>query len=834
MKKVWDARGRLPLLGRGKAVAVAGLAVSFVAGGLAATISPAYANVVSSQYTIGSPSGSVSAVTVTPTSVGTSAGTSFALRFTASAALAGSTASWVTVTPSVPLASAPASVDIYDVSASGCIQTGTAGVGGAGTDTTTGLTIELSSSCTIGAGNTVEVDFNADAPSTTGTFTFTVTTSANTTPATSNAVTVGASGATLSASTVAFGANTTYAISNIKVENLSSGSTSLTLAATPTQGTEALTFYGGTSGYTVTVTPSSGTATSDPVDGATLGSGDTSITLTLADSLANGDTLSITATGTNPAASATAQADDITVTPGNGTPQATSSITFGSSVSSVTVSPSALSAGATATYAVTFKATSAVAAGGDIVLKEGNGPTNFSTVTGILVEDTTQPWHFVATGTTLTNGSATIPLADAIVAGDSLVITLENVTNPPSAGSISDFSVTTSTDSVPAYAAPYSIGSSASPGVVVTVNPSTTAAVATYSISGLEASVAMAGGSSTIGIDAPSGTVFPANASYYSIADSTTASGSGTVATISGGGTNDVTITLPNSVNAGDHLSLTIEDAINPGTASSTYTITLLGNVTGPAVSSQAFPNATLSYPNGAIITFSGTIYVTAGGHAFGIPNQGDLTALRKVDHAAVLDAPNGTTPPTGAPRVGTLLTTRPVNGQATIYVVGTDGNLHGFSTPSQFLNDGYDPALVVTVTSLGGLTIGASAGVEGSAANALATTSDGALVDSSGTYYVFAGGRAFGIATTTALARIKKADKAKPLSGSVTSAQETATVASGVLFSAKGTVYVGYQGELWPFKSMKQLDADGYAGTAAVPVPSTGGVPVVSGYSGS
>jgi len=822
-------------LWRGSKVAVAATVALGLAGvGTLASVPPALANVVSAQYTIGSPSGSVSGVTVSPTSVGAGAGTSFALRFTASAALSGAQGSWVSITPSAALGSAPANVDLIDESGPGCLQPGTSGAGGAGSDTATGLTIELSASCTVASGNTVEVDFNADAPSAPGTFDFTVTTSANTTPATSNPISVGTSGATLSAASVAFGANTTYSVSNIHVVNLSSGGTTLVLAAVPEQGTELLTFYGGASGYSVTYTPSGGSATPDPVNSVALGTNGTSVTLSLANSLQSGDVLSITATGTNPAASSSPQADAIVVTPGNGSPQTTSSVTFGSSVSSVTVSPSVVSAGATATYAVTFKASSSVAAGGDIYLKEASGPTNFSTVTGILVEDTTQPWHFVATGATLADGSATIPLADSVVAGDSLVVTLENVTNPPSAGTVSDFSVSTSSDTVPAYAAPYTIGTSSSPGVTVTVNPSTAGAVATYSISGLVASATLAGGSSTIGIDAPSGTVFPANAAYYSVADSTTASGSGTVTTLSGGGTNDVTITVPQTVNSGDHISITVEDAINPSLASSTYTVTLLGNVTGPAVAASVFPNAGLTFPNGAIVSFSGTLYVMAGGHAFGVPNQADLSALERVDHASVVDAPAGATPPERAPRVGTLMFTRPVNGSPTIYVVGTDGDLHGFATPAQFVDDGYDPALVVTVPSLGGLTVGASAGAEGPAANALSTDADGAMVDSSGTFYVFAGGRAFGIGTPAELLRLRKADKAKALSGAVGTAQKTATVANGVLFSANGPVYVSYQGELWPFKAMKQLAADGYSGTAAVPVPSTGGLTVVSSYSGT
>ena len=110
-----------------------------------------------------------------------------------------------------------------------------------------------------------------------------------------------------------------------------------------------------------------------------------------------------------------------------------------------------------------------------------------------------------------------------------------------------------------------------------------------------------------------------------------------------------------------------------------------------------------------------------------------------------------------------------PVNGAATLYVVGTDGELHGFATPRQFLSDGYDPALVVTVPSLSGLTIGASAGSEGATANALATVADGTIVVSSRAYYVFAGGRAFEVPTAK-LAAVRRGDKAQVLPGPVSS----------------------------------------------------------------
>ena len=47
--------------------------------------------------------------------------------------------------------------------------------------------------------------------------------------------------------------------------------------------------------------------------------------------------------------------------------------------------------------------------GSDIYLSESAGPTNFTTVTSIEVIDSTQSWHFLATGSVLAQGTATIP-----------------------------------------------------------------------------------------------------------------------------------------------------------------------------------------------------------------------------------------------------------------------------------------------------------------------------------------------------------------------------------------------------------------------------------------
>ena len=204
------------------------------------------------------------------------------------------------------------------------------------------------------------------------------------------------------------------------------------------------------------------------------------------------------------------------------------------------------------------------------------------------------------------------------------------------------------------------------------------------------------------------------------------------------------------------------------------------------------------------------------------------------MDKAQILSATSGASAPTSVtPRVGTLMFTRPIDGVATIYVVGTDGELHGFSTPKQFGNGGYDGALVVTVTNLGGLKIGSTEGVEGTAGNGLGTSADGALVLDGTNYYTFAGGRAFNIQTGAQLSTIKKTNKSTIIKGTVTSAQKSASVATGALITIAGPVYVTYQGQIWPFKSMTQLNTDGYSGTAAVPVPTTGGLTVAT-YGGS
>ena len=813
-----------------KPAAVA-LALTTVAlgAGLVATAVPAYGDVTTNTYTIGAPGGAVSDLAASPTSVGEGALTDFVVTFDLPAALSGPSDNSVTVTPSTALASVPANIDIVGGS---CIQAGTAGTGGAGGASTTALTIELSSGCSLNAGQDVAVGFTADAPSTTGTMYFDVSTSKNATPASSNSVTIAVAGPQLSAASAQFGANTTYSVTGVPVTNVSSGQTTVKLAVGLAGRAKAITLYGGTAGYTVTYTPASGTATKDAVTSVAMSSSNHAATLTLATGVANGDVLNITAKGTNPGGPGATQSDEMTVEPGNGTSETSNAITFGQSVTGVSVSPSSLVAGASSDYFVGFKASDAIPAGGAIFLTELAGQTGFTTVTSIEVTDATHAWHFVAKGLTLANGLAKIPLSHGVKSGDSLAVFVVGATNPP-AGTVSDFAVFSSFDTVAVDAPPYAIG--AGVGVNVSVSPSSAGSLATYVISDLYASTAMSAGSSVITLDAPVGTKFPSSPAEYSVQDATTPSGSGPVTSVATSGSpNDVSFTVPGGISPGDRLTVTVVGVINPFTVSSTYTIGLAGAVTGPSTAAAPFPHAPDTYPNGAIVNFAGKDYVLGGGHAFQVTSSRIMTALQRVDRATVLTAVAGAKPPGGGPRQGTLLSTRPVNGAATIYVAGADGELHGFVSPKQFKDYGYDPALVVTVPSLGGLKIGRSAGAVGAAGNAFGTTSDGAIINSGGTYYVFGGGRAFLVPDAAELASIRMADKAQVLSDHVTAAQQGAGIAGGVELSAPGRVYVAYQGSLYPFKSISQLRADGYGGTAAVQVPGTAGLPVVASYSGS
>lgn len=830
-------------------------AVALVAAGLAFLAQPAYADVGTAPYLIGASGASAESIVAFPTTVLEGTYTAFSVKFTVTA-LVSAPGTAVKVSSSVPLGSAPDRVSIVDESTQTCDQAGTGG----GESTTGAFTLYLESTCQLAQGDEVELTFEALAPERTGSFDFQVATPLDSAPASSSPVSVSSVPPVVSTSGSGLGANATYALSGASWsdEQLTGDFGVIVLTARALTG-PTLVWYDAAGGYSVTVTPAGGSPVADVVESVyaeAAGSDGASVALELASPVAAGASLAVVGEGINPPSPSSVS---FSIEPATGPvvdaisagPAETSSndLVFGTSLSSLSVAVSPPLQGAEATYVLSFQATTPMSGGqgSAICVSEPDGPTRFSTLVDVLVTDTTAGWRYLASGTSFASGSppanagcgtsdqgAVVPVPDGydMRSGDSMTLDMAGVTNPQS-GTVSDLTVSTSSDTVPAPAPPYVIGP-AQQGVVVTVDPPTTGALATYTFTGLIADASMVAGSGTITLEGPPGTVFPDSAASYTILDPTTSSGSGTVAApVAGGGTDEVTIVVPHTVNAFDHLALVVGDVVNPAGGSPSYTATLVGSVTGLS-EPPPFPHANASYPNGAIIDFSGAYYVFAGGHAFGIASAGTLLALQRVDHASVQEALAGATPPSGPPRPGTLVFTRPVTGSPTVYVAGADGRLHGFATPEQLVEDGYDPAMVVTVARLAPVPIGRTAGSLGPLASALETGPDGAVLSSPAGWYVLGGGHAFVLPSAAALAALRPGDRAVPVPGAPTARQETSAVVGGTLLAADGVVYVAYDGSLWPFKSQGQLAADGYGGTAAVAVPALGGLSLQASYSGS
>jgi hypothetical protein len=695
----------------------------------------------------------------------------------------------------------------------------------------------------IKAGDTVEVSFRATNPTKAGPYALYVATSSATAAAASQPLTFvpppGPPGVSLSSR--AFGApDVLYIFANVPLQGTVGASTaSLTIDASLAPVPAAIAWGSAAGHWSVTYSPSPGSSQTLKVVAVSVGSN--RARLTLSGSVPEGEAVTISGHGTNPCSSGSpcpGEQATFTVTPGlpGALPAVVGAVSYWSSVSGVTAAPSVSGASVAATYTVGFAPATSMSQGAEVTVTFPAGASfNDGASTNAVVSDTTegtvQDIGSGSAGLVLSGPAVEITTSEPISAGDMVSVIVTNVANPEGGGVFS-LSVSTSTDPLPAQSAPYTITSPTEvSGLSVTLMPAAPGSLATYTLSGFEVGAGgLTGGSDVLTLQAP-GTTFPSTPDDYLITDATDPSRSATVSELSGGGTAGapVTITVPDSIVAGDNLALVVDDVVNPTGGS--YTVSLAGNISPSLSPSPLFPRANVTYPNGAMVSFGGTIYVFAGGHAFGIPSPAALAAVRTVDKAAVVSAPPGSQVPTSAAADGTTIA---AYGHSAIYVV-VGGELYGFAGPGQFITDGYDPSQVITVPSLGGMAVSpTSAGANGSAATALATAANGAIVSSGGTYYVFAGGRAFGVPSEASLRSVEAADGARPLGGPVGPGLTGAPMADGTLVSVDGAVYVSYGGVLYPFKSISQLEADGYGGTPPVVLPGTGGLSIQAGYSGS
>jgi hypothetical protein len=829
---------------------VAALAAGSV-GGIVLASSTAYAStspvtIPSGTYTVGS--GSVTGFTVTP-------GSAYVVSFKATDGISTSSGSDPgSVSVSLPGTTITNGSSAFYTGVSALVSVNGSEVGFASfVSSTSASSVTMMLPTVVNSGDTVQIQFigvsNPNETSATpeiGTITTSndpLTVDASyTIPQNSSAFAATASNSALGVS------NVTYNIGPIDVMSSSSttglgSSSSDPFSLTFTSGSASdpsVTLPGAAGQYTVSVTNSSGTKSTDTVTSAAPinnnTEGTSSVGLVLTTPLAVGDTVNVTVVGViNPSSPTTS----VTVTDSVNTGDS-SSILYGTQIGSLTTSlmpPTSASTGSTTANLVTsFVSTDAMSSSSSnnytvITLPSGLAFTTTNTQAAVTVGSgssaVTSEGTVTYTGYTGNTGNtvATVTMP-SVNAGQQVAITVFGVSVTGSSGTNSyTVGVATGADSLTAYGTATEDFTVASGNVPVVLSNTGLQASSNYTISGLEATAAIPADTNTVGntfgtgnddyeleLAFPSKTSLPTSASDYTITDSTNSSGSGQVSGVTVSGS-DVYLTVANNIAENDVFSIAVDGAINPLQGSNIYSIQITGNVEAAAVSTTV-PNATMTYPNGALIQSGGQIDVVAGGYAFGIPTPTVLNKIMMMEHSSVV---SGTFPTATMPAPGTLI--NPV-GTSGYWVVGTNGEIYQFSSMSQFMTDGYVASQVIPVPNAGGLTAGA-----GAPPKASVTMANGALVQFGSTIYEYAGGVPTGIATPAELASIQKMTGAMVVMGAGSTPTPANTSANGTLVQplGKAGIWVSDGGTLYQFMTASQFTSDGYSFQYVLPVAQLG-----------
>ncbi len=167
-----------------------------------------------------------------------------------------------------------------------------------------------------------------------------------------------------------------------------------------------------------------------------------------------------------------------------------------------------------------------------------------------------------------TNGSSVgqIVMPKSVAPGDSLTLVISDVTNPPQ-GTGNTVSVSTSSDTVPVASSAYSTTAPAPPNLSVKATSDTASANGvTYTLSISASSTGkLTGGQGLIYVSMGDGTTLPSATNSYQVTDSTTSSGSGQASRVFAYGP-DAVITVANTIEPGDSISLAISGVTNPVT----------------------------------------------------------------------------------------------------------------------------------------------------------------------------------------------------------------------------------------------------------------------------
>jgi large repetitive protein len=305
------------------------------------------------------------------------------------------------------------------------------------------------------------------------------------------------------------------------------------------------------------------------------------VTIVIPNAINAGDHLSLVVSNVvNPAAGS----DTLAVSTSSDTEPSTSAsytVSSAAQVSQPSVSLSSYAAGATGvTYTVGFKPNSdgAIAAGGGITLVAPAGTVLPSgTCSYVLSDSTTSSGSFSCASHVSLNSAnvASITVPNAIDASDVLSLAIAGVTNPGAGPDT--LSVATSTNVTATTSSTYTVTGAAS-SLTSVVSPTFSASSHAAGADAVNyvfnfttsASGALTGGSSAVDVVAPGGTIFGVcpygdcgPSSTYTFTDHTNSAGSGVTVGDVSGINNILSVPVPNTIAAGDSVTLTITAVTN-------------------------------------------------------------------------------------------------------------------------------------------------------------------------------------------------------------------------------------------------------------------------------
>ena len=371
------------------------------------------------------------------------------------------------------------------------------------------------------------------------------------------------------------GATANYTVGFTTPSALAGGSATVTLG--PADG--SVTFPAAVNSYVVV--DNSRPSSAESVSRVVLVSGGHSATLTLSSSVPAGSSLSVYVIGaTNPAGAGTYSLE--VSTSANPVPASTADFEVVDASAAPSFAPTASPAlvGGTSTYTIgAFKAASAIAVGGTIVVSSQAGagasdnvgfPTllSYYKVTDLTTGASSAPQSatVAAVGDGGSGQQVTLKVAMAVAAGDELSVTVDGVRNPTSSQS------DVVTAAAPATATPSSasleIGTSVADPTIALSESGAGAAGVEYTAGFKPATSLPAGG--TVTLVAPAGTSFAA--ATVTVVDSTHVASSAAIAASSvhvsaaaGSSTsNQLAFSVPNAITAGDSVFVEVAGATNP------------------------------------------------------------------------------------------------------------------------------------------------------------------------------------------------------------------------------------------------------------------------------